>query len=254
MRKLRVDEVNKNDLICGVERKGEYVGTHVPTLYICPICKSDWIVSPSNIWNGGVRGCRKCNSYGNTLFTEEQASAKDQACNMVRLDPYITSEDKVRYLCSICQKDLLVAPMQVWRGCKGHMTCCRKSTFGKNHHQWGGCEYVSGKYFAQIKRNAKSRKINFDTSLTPKLLDELFIKQNKKCAYSGIDLILHTSTSNKLQEATASLDRINPDKSIGYRLDNIHWVHKDINIMKMDLPDNKFFTWISLIYKYRGLK
>ena len=38
---------------------------------------------------------------------------------------------------------------------------------------------------------------------------------------------------------TASLDRI--DSSKGYTEDNIQWVHKDVNQMKMDLPEQRFF-------------
>ncbi len=37
---------------------------------------------------------------------------------------------------------------------------------------------------------------------------------------------------------TASLDRI--DSSRGYTLDNIQWVHKDLNKMKTNYPNDYF--------------
>jgi len=49
---------------------------------------------------------------------------------------------------------------------------------------------------------------------------------------SGIDLVFRKGR-NKVQ--TASLDRIKSNKH--YTLDNIQWVHKDINIMKGKLPE-----------------
>jgi hypothetical protein len=42
----------------------------------------------------------------------------------------------------------------------------------------------------------------------------------------------------KLKTMTASLDRI--DSSRGYTLDNIQWVHKDLNKMKTNYPNDYF--------------
>lgn len=44
---------------------------------------------------------------------------------------------------------------------------------------------------------------------------------------------------------TASLDRI--DSSKGYKIENIQWVHKDINQMKSALENNKFIELCELV-------
>lgn len=46
---------------------------------------------------------------------------------------------------------------------------------------------------------------------------------------------------------TASLDRIN--SSIGYTIDNVQWVHKKINMMKMDLSQEEFINYCRLVVK-----
>jgi len=57
---------------------------------------------------------------------------------------------------------------------------------------------------------------------------ELFEKQNKKCALSGMPL--EFPKDRNPHGGTASLDRINSDGD--YTLDNVQWVHKDINRLK----------------------
>ena len=46
-------------------------------------------------------------------------------------------------------------------------------------------------------------------------------------------------------ENTASLDRI--DSSKGYVKDNVQWVHKDINRMKWNFPQDKFVKLCSFV-------
>ena len=53
------------------------------------------------------------------------------------------------------------------------------------------------------------------------------------------------------QGGTASLDRIDSKK--GYTIDNIQWVHKDVNKMKMDLQEEDFFRIVKEIYEYKQL-
>ena len=52
---------------------------------------------------------------------------------------------------------------------------------------------------------------------------------------------------------TASLDRIDSNK--GYTIDNVQWVHKDINKMKMDLEEDVFIDNCKLIIENKfGIK
>ena len=58
--------------------------------------------------------------------------------------------------------------------------------------------------------------------MSKKFLYDLFLKQDKKCKLTNLDI--------SFQNNTASLDRIN--SKIGYIEKNVVWVYKDINIMK----------------------
>lgn len=49
---------------------------------------------------------------------------------------------------------------------------------------------------------------------------------------------------------TASLDRI--DSNGDYTIENVQWVHKDINLMKMNLPEDRFVTWCHKVSKHNA--
>lgn len=125
----------------------------------------------------------------------------------------------------------------------------RPSLFSVNatHHcgcepigSWKGIGLISGTYFNRVKRSAKKRSLLF--SLTKEYLWELFKKQNGFCALSNISITPHRKDGI---EYTASLNRIN--SSIGYIEGNVQWVHKDINLMKMDLELNRFIELCKLV-------
>lgn len=98
-------------------------------------------------------------------------------------------------------------------------------------------------------RGAKDRNIEFN--ITIEYAWSVYLKQNRKCAISGLELEFCTSQSiNKTTgrktyfRHTISLDRIDSNK--GYIEGNIQWLHKDINKMKLD-HDQEYF--ISLCKK-----
>lgn len=80
-------------------------------------------------------------------------------------------------------------------------------------------------------------------------LDDLYnqlIKQNSRCAYSGIEL----DVLNKYKlESNASVDRIDSTKD--YTKDNIQWVYKPINIMKNGLSSEDFISLCDKISEYQ---
>ena len=94
---------------------------------------------------------------------------------------------------------------------------------------------ISGQKWAAIKRGAKSR--NYDFYLTIEQGWELYVKQNRRCALTGTEI--------GFQDKTASLDRI--DSTKGYMLDNVQWVHKNINYLKRGLPENELLEWCEVI-------
>lgn len=116
---------------------------------------------------------------------------------------------------------------------------CRRDQYqkirGSNNVNWTGYKDISGTMIKKLKRGALKRGLDFE--LTSKYLWELFIKQNKKCSITGIDLSFGTVDNH--QSKTASLDRI--DNSKGYIIGNVQWVHKKINIMRGDNTLEAFY-------------
>ncbi len=99
---------------------------------------------------------------------------------------------------------------------------------------------MSGVYYSQLRHNAITRKHDFFVS--KEYLWNLFLQQEKKCAISGMDLII-----NK----TASVDRI--DSSKGYIEGNVQWLHKHINRMKLDHDQDYFLSLCSLIHNHNQI-
>lgn len=109
---------------------------------------------------------------------------------------------------------------------KGFVTTCGCGYKGQENPLWEGYGEISGARWCQIKRHRRHAEERvFD--ITIEQAWELYLKQNRRCALSGIEI--HFSTTNK-SEYTASLDRI--DNNGGYTLNNVQWIHKDLNRMK----------------------
>lgn len=105
---------------------------------------------------------------------------------------------------------------------------------------WKGYGEIGKKYYNNTKNGAIARNIEFNITL--KDMWEKFIEQNRLCIYTNKIL---TFSHSKLEETTASLDRI--DSTKGYIIDNIQWVHKIINRMKSDMSNEEFIMWCRLI-------
>lgn len=74
----------------------------------------------------------------------------------------------------------------------------------------------------------KGRKKTYKLTITMEQAWQLFEKQEYRCALSGLPLSFPKDRNP--HGGTASLDRINSDGN--YTLDNVQWVHKDINRLK----------------------
>ena len=124
---------------------------------------------------------------------------------------------------------------------------CSWRVRGENNARWTGYKDISGRFWYAIKNNAEKRGIKFD--ITIEYAWDLFLKQNNKCALSGLEIdVINGGSQRKIGFwCTASLDRIN--NSEGYVIGNVQWVHKLINRMKMDLPEDLFFKLCTLISK-----
>jgi hypothetical protein len=119
---------------------------------------------------------------------------------------------------------------------------CMKLAKGKKSRTWKGHGDISAHYWSRIKRCASERNLEFSIAIEE--IWNLFIKQNKKCALTGLDISIEG-------EHTASLDRVDSKK--GYEISNVQWVHKDVNLMKMDFDLNEFFSYCKLITEFNRL-
>jgi hypothetical protein len=54
------------------------------------------------------------------------------------------------------------------------------------------------------------------------------------------------------EDYTASIDRINSRE--GYLLNNIQWVHKNVNQMKWTFTKSELIQWCKLILENQGFK
>ena len=111
---------------------------------------------------------------------------------------------------------------------------------------WKGYGEVSATFLYEIKRHAtdKNRKFN----LTAKYLWNLFLKQKRCCALSGIPLSFASGRNS--YDGNASVDRI--DSSKGYIIGNVQWVDKKINLMKSNLDQKIFINLCQQISKFQN--
>lgn len=122
-------------------------------------------------------------------------------------------------------------------GCEKH-----KNKKGIKSPYWRGFEDLSSTKWSQIKRNAKKRGIIFNLEIEDAY--DVYLKQNKKCRLTGLDIIF---SSNDDSDNLASLDRIN--SSLPYEKGNIQWVCKKINYMKHCLTQENFIYLCNLVVK-----
>lgn len=147
-----------------------------------------------------------------------------------------------------CGNTTTVVASDFKRGRTKSCGCLRNRT-GANNPTWGGYEDISAHMWQTMRYHSKRRGRKF--TITMPYIWQLFLKQNKKCAISGVDIsfgdktkLQRTERSNK----TASLDRI--DSSKGYIEGNVQWVHKTVNQMKSDHVQTDFVAWCKLVAKH----
>lgn len=144
----------------------------------------------------------------------------------------------------------------------GRQNCCKscsqkrallentsRQKFLKTEHSGIG-NFTKTTYW-YIRNCAKRRDISWSEELTIGYLYDLLLKQNKKCALTGLDIDLTESRNQSnvdFKLMTASLDRI--DSSKGYEPNNVQWVHKHINKMKNNFRQDYFIEMCNLIISH----
>jgi hypothetical protein len=122
----------------------------------------------------------------------------------------------------------------------------RPSVIGEKNGSFNGIGELRGSQFLKIKRTASRRGIEF--KVTKEYIWQIYLKQEKKCALSGIPIKFGRVYFT--HETTASLDRIDSTKA--YEEGNLQWVHKDINKLKHDFAEEYFFKMCENVTKYRN--
>lgn len=118
---------------------------------------------------------------------------------------------------------------------------CLQKESGTNHKDWKGVGEISGAWWTQRITRSDHRRIPVEVSISKEYAWNLFLEQDRKCALSGLELVISTKTNL----GTASLDRI--DSTKGYIEGNVQWVHKHINFMKNKFSVDYFIDICKLI-------
>lgn len=159
----------------------------------------------------------------------------------------IAKDGKSYYLC-LCDcgnsKDILRQNLV-----RGNTTSCGCFAKEKKQRQfYKGCGELTGSYWGDIVRNAKYRNIEF--CITIEEAWDLFLKQNRKCLFTGETLIFCRDRAKEKGVQTASLDRIDNNK--GYNKENCQWIHKRVNKLKNDFKTDEFLLWVHKIEIYQS--
>ena len=153
-----------------------------------------------------------------------------QKINMLLVLEAVKKPDNRKQVFWKCRCDcgnITVIPTGCLRRKRTTFSCgCKRKDISKK--LWQGYEEISMSYWSRLKRGAKVRGLPFD--ITMEQVWDLYLKQDKKCGLSGVP-ITFSKVIKKTETQTASMDRI--DGTRGYTIDNVMWVHKKINEMKM---------------------
>lgn len=115
--------------------------------------------------------------------------------------------------------------------------------YEKIAHNFKGYGNIGNAYIAGVIRHAKNREISFQLDI--EALWNLYLKQNARCALTGMPLVLKRKQDVK---SNASLDRIDSKKN--YTPENIWWLHKDINQIKFDYTIDELKNTCKQIISY----
>jgi hypothetical protein len=108
---------------------------------------------------------------------------------------------------------------------------------------------ISGAYWYMIRHHAFARNLVFDVTI--EYCWDKYITQERQCALSGVPILFSRNYRDHKQQQTASLDRI--DSLYGYIPGNVQWLHKVVNNMKQDYPENEFIDWCRRIAERRSI-
>jgi len=183
--------------------------------------------------------CKKGDKFGLLLVKETWTEKHNRK----------SKETVCKCLCD-CGNTVTTLAMYLKNGHKKSCGCLRKKMVNKKHPKWMGCGDISGQFWAAIKGSARRRKpVQIPFEITIDEAWSLYQKQQGRCALSGVRIEFAPKSSKK---GTASLDRINSSES--YCINNVQWVHKDVNLMKNSLDEDQFIKWCNTISNHLAIR
>lgn len=205
-------------------------------------CGYIWDVRADHLRDGKTKNCKSC---GHIKDIKGQKFGKLTALKLGEK----TKDSGYYWICK-CECGNIV---NVRGSClrSGNTTSCKCSLYKKYdaNPSWKGYKEISGTYFASIKRGKDRLGKSIEFSITIEYVWDLFIKQDRKCALSGEELVFAETAKSRSSTQTASLDRI--DSSKGYIEGNVQWIHKELQNMKWDKTDINFIDWCNKISHYQ---
>ena len=121
--------------------------------------------------------------------------------------------------------------------------CCAEGNNKSRAKVYSTIEGRAKIFLQSAKRSAKKRNQEF--ALTVQDIVSFWNKQQKTCAYSGVEMTLEAGKLN-----TVSIERI--DSTIGYTPDNTVLVCQIVNRMKSDFKYEDFYEYCSNIVQFLG--
>ena len=116
----------------------------------------------------------------------------------------------------------------------------------ENNPAWKGYKVIPYRWFKKyflVGERAEKRS----GDITIEQVYDIWIKQNKKCALSGLPIDWELDNG-----WTCSLDRIDSKKE--YTIHNVQLVHKDVNVMKHHYDESYFIEMCKLITNHNEIK
>jgi len=204
-------------------------------------CGTEQRVQGAKVRSGQHKGCRSCQG----LRSIRSKAGERRGFLVILGEAKMISgarggKEILHALCACdCGTEVWIRRDHIVPSCSPRKSCgCKR--IGSDNYGWKGYKGLSGERFCQIRRGAKSR--NLDFQISKEEIWDLFERQNRKCALTGWYLTMGTGE-------TASLDRI--DSSKGYTVDNIQWVHKDVNTAKMAMVEEDFIRLCAAVTEHR---
>lgn len=199
-------------------------------------CGSEKWVSALCLISEASKGCTKCRNWKKR---DDDAFPGKTVAGWTVLEYF--GQDKQRCYLYKCVCDCGEVALQTASALRNKRPKLCENCLSKSR-----IEFTWNQIYRTIKSGAAAR--NLSVEVTKDFCRSLLLSQKFECALSGIQLVVaKTAREHEHGKTTASLDRI--DSSKGYLPENVQWVHKDINRMKMDLSQERFIQLCDMVSK-----